>query len=113
MIELIIILMYIALGAALGTTLWAIIRTIRIIGKTSGRVHGVPVRRIKILTWATIIAVVIISLTCMSTEPLHINTATYSDTFWLRMANMFVFTSTFVICIATIATIYNVIKSHG
>lgn len=112
MIELIIILMYIALGSALAATLWAVVRTLRVVGKTSGKVHGVPVRKIKIITWASIAAALIISLTCMSTQPIHINTTTYSDTFWLRMANMFVFTSTFAISAAAIATIYNVIKSH-
>lgn len=112
MIDLIIILMYIALAATIGVTIWSVTRTMRIIGKTSGMVHGVPVRKISIIVTAGTLLLLILSFAFGSTAPMRINAATYTDTFWLRMANMFVFTGVTAIIVAAAATIYNFVKSH-
>lgn len=112
MIDLIILLMYLALASAVVATIWAVVRTARTIGRTSGKVHGVSVRRINITTWTLILLAVLFSATCLSTSPMHINAATYSDTFWLRIANTCVFTSTFAITLAALATVYNIYKAR-
>lgn len=104
--------MYLTIAAALVTTAWAVIRTARTIGHTSGKVHGVPVRKINITTWSLILVALLFSVTCLNTEPLTINTTTYTDTFWLRIANMCVFTSTFAIIIATGVTLFNIYLSR-
>lgn len=110
--DIIIILMYIALSAALGATAWAMYRTNKVIGRTSGRTHGVPVRKINVTVCVIIMASLILSFAFASTSPLCINTSEYADTFWLRTANMFVFTGIMAIILAAGATIYNVIKSR-
>lgn len=112
MIDLIIILMYLSLVSIAGVTAWAVFRTIRIVGKTSGVVHGVPVRKIQMVLCAAFLLILLLSYLFASTEPLHINTKTFADTFWLRMANMFVFTGTLSIVAAGCATLYNFIKQR-
>lgn len=112
MIDLIIILMYITIAAALAATAWAMVRTAKVIGKTSGKVHGVPVRRIKIAVCSIVVLSLCLSYAFASTTGLRINTALYTDTFWLRTANMFTFTLTVAIGIAAIATVYNFIRAR-
>lgn len=104
--------MYIAVAAAVATTLWAMLRTAKIIGKTSGKVHGVPVRRINIAVCSIMALCLLLSYAFAGTTPMRINAASYTDTFWLRIANMFVFTGTAAIAMAAIATVYNFIKSR-
>lgn len=104
--------MYIAMAAAVGTTIWAMYRTYRIIGKTSGLMHGVPVRRIKLSVYASVIILLLLSFACASTDAMRINTAEYTDAFWLRTANMFVFTGIAAIVIAVAATLFNLYKAR-
>lgn len=110
MIDLIIILMYIAIAAAILATVWAVVRTARVVGRTSGMVHGVPVRKINIAVMATIALTLLLSFAFADTQPMHIGSSVFNDAFWLRMANMFVFTATIAIVIATAATIYNFLR---
>lgn len=102
--------MYIAIAAAIITLIWAMVRTARVIGHTSGKVHGVPVRKINIAVTATIALALLLSFAFADTQPMHIGKSTFNDGFWLRMANMFVFTATIAIVIATGATIYNFLR---
>lgn len=104
--------MYIAITSALGATLWAMFRTYRVIGKTSGMTHGVPVRKIKLCVSALIVILLLLSYAFASTAPIHINTTEYADAFWLRIANMLVTTGILAIITATAATIYNIIKAR-
>lgn len=107
MVEILLILIYITIAAALAATAWAVFRTFRIIGKTSGRTHGIPVRIINCVVVLCTIIVMALSFIIGSTEPLHINTLVYSDTFWLRMSNMFVFTGVTAIIAGACAMAYS------
>lgn len=107
MIDIVIILMYIAVAAALGATVWAVVRTMLVVGKTSGKIHGVPVRRINVITITIVILSLLLSFAFANTSPMHINATEYNDVFWLRVANMFVFTGTLTIAIAALATLFN------
>lgn len=104
--------MYVAIAAAVGSTLWAMYRTFRVIGKTSGMTHGVPVRKIKLCVYAVILFMLLLSFACADTDAMRVNTVEYTDTFWLRIANMFVFTGTIAIVMATGATLFNIYKAR-
>lgn len=107
MVDVLIILMYIAISVAICSTLWSIYYRIRVVGRTSGMVHGIPVRRINIIVVSAIVLIMLLSFIIGDTQPLHINAKTFSDTFWLRMSNMFVFTGITAILAATCSMIYS------
>ena len=111
MLDILLILIYLIIVAALATTAWAVVRTMRIVGKTSGKSHGIPVRRINITVCAAVIIVMLLSFIIGSTDPMHINTQTYGNAFWLRMSNMFVFTSITAIVVAAVTMIYSTYKT--
>ena len=111
MVDILIILMYIAIAIALAATIWSIYRKIRIVGKTSGKVHGIPMRAIIIvitLTLLTLLAVTYI------TADVTVESAGHDDSpapFWLRISNMMVVTSV-IIFSSTIATMgYSIFHS--
>lgn len=110
MLDLLIILMYLSFIVALGAVAWATIRTMCIVGKTSGKTHGIPVRRIKICITVAVVLIMVLSYIIGNSQPIHINTAVYSDTFWLRTANMFVFTGVTAIIAAVLAMIFSYYK---
>lgn len=107
MVDVLIVLMYIAISVAICSALWSIYYRIRIVGHTSGKVHGIPVRRINIIVISAITLIMLISFIIGDTRPLHINAHTFSDAFWLRMSNMFVFTGVTAVLAATCSMIYS------
>lgn len=115
MIDLLIILMYLFVAATLAATAWAVVRRLRLVGKTSGKLHGIPVRRINICVETGVAIVLLLSCLIGSTDAIHINTQLYSDVLWLRASNMFVFTGVTVIAVAACAMIIsyiNIIRNH-
>lgn len=115
MIDLLIILMYLFLAATLAATVWAVVRRLRMVGKTSGKLHGIAVRKINLSVEISVAVILVLSCLIGSTDAIHINTKLYSDTFWLRAANMFVFTGVTAIVVAACAMIIsyiNIIRNH-
>jgi len=106
MIDFFLIIIYLVIAVALCAVMWSVLRTMKIVGKTSGKAHGIPVRRINIAICASIVIIMILSFIIGSTDPMHINAQSYNNTFWLRMSNMFVFTGISTITVAAIAMAY-------
>lgn len=107
MIGFLLIIIYIVIAAALGATAWAVIRTMKIVGKTSGKANGIPVRKINLCVTGIVLAFMILSFVVGSTEPLKINAVKFTDIFWLRTSNMFVFSGVATIIGAAAAMIYS------
>ena len=79
-----IVLMWIMLITALATTVWSIASTLKKRGKAQRIENGIPVKKISY----------------------GINGTVYSDTFWLRISDMFVNTSIAMIIMAGAAVIF-------
>ncbi|MBQ9092598.1 MAG: hypothetical protein IJY03_01155 [Prevotella sp.] len=107
MIELLIILMYIAVAAILCVTLWSVYHTVNIVGKTSGISNGINVRKICIAVRTGMFVMLVLSFALASTEPIDIGVTKYGDSFWLRMSNMLVFTGCMAIALAGGAALYS------
>lgn len=111
MIDALIILMYLSLAAALVVTAWAVWRSVRIVGKTSGRTHGIAVRRINATVAVSVIIILALSFALAPTAPIHLAAATYADTLWLRAANMFVATASIALAAATVSAVYSLLRT--
>lgn len=111
MIDVLIILMYLSIAAALAVTAWAVWRTVRIIGKTSGRTHGIAVRRINATVAVSVIVILALTFTLAPTAPIHLAATTYTDALWLRASNMFVATATIALAAATVSAVYSLLRT--
>ncbi len=69
-------------------------------------VNGVPAARIAWTTAGGTLVLIIVTLALGSTDALVVNGASYTDTFWLRVADMFVNTSLIMTVIAIIAVAF-------
>lgn len=103
--------MYLSLAAAFGATAWAVWRALRIVGRTSGRVHGIAVRRINVAVAVSVAVVLALSFAFADTAPMHINAEDYTDRLWLRVANMFVTTATLVAAAATASALFSLLST--
>ena len=103
MIDILIILIYITLGAAITLTLWSIVRKVRTIGKVSGKRHGIPVTMINIVVNTLAIAILAVSYLIGDTETMIVNNSEYSDKIWLSVTDMFVTTGLLLLLIGIVA----------
>lgn len=101
-----IVLMWIMLITALATTVWSIASTLKKRGKAQRIENGIPIKKISYGVIIGTLALLTLTLVFASTKPMHINGTVYSDTFWLRISDMFVNTSIAMIIMAGAAVIF-------
>lgn len=92
--------------AALAVALWGWQRGVR---KSRGEnvvINNVPARRIALSVAGGTLAVLLLTFLFSSTDALMVNGESFTDTFWLRTAGMFIGTSVLLILVATGAVVY-------
>lgn len=86
----------------------SVVRSFRRRSSSEVVVNGVPAARISYLTLALFLVSMSLTFIFGSAEPVKVNGVTYSDTFWLRAADMFIVTSGILIFVAVAAVIFGV-----
>ena len=90
-------LMYIAIVVAVIVTIVSMARTVRLRTKDEEVVNGVPRTR---MAWIVIVAFLlclVLTFLLGSSEPVRTNGELFTDTFWLKAADMFIYTSLILI----------------
>ena len=90
-------LMYIAVVVAVVVTIVSVMRTLRLRTKDDEVVNGVPRTR---MAWIVIVAFLlclVLTFLLGSSEPVRTNGNLFTDTFWLKVADMFIYTSLILI----------------
>jgi len=104
-VEIILWLIYIVLGLALLTVVWSLYRGLKN-RSGEGFVNGI---RSSLLAWIVtglLIACLVVTWLCGSTQPMIINGEVYDDKMWLRLSDMFVYTIIVMIVIAVLAVLF-------
>jgi hypothetical protein len=90
-------LMYIAIVVAVIVTIVSMARTVRLRTKDEEVVNGVPRTR---MAWIVIVAFLlclVLTFLLGSSEPVKTNGKLFTDTFWLKATDMFIYTSLILI----------------
>ncbi len=90
-------LMYIILAAAIGVTAYSVWHGLRNRRKGSDVVNGVPAGRIGWLVAVGFVLIMVVTFALGSTKPILTNGTWLTDGFWLRAADMFIYTSIILI----------------
>lgn len=107
-VELLLWLLYGLLTVAVVLTLWSALRSIRLQGRGSVVSNGIPVGRIAWGVAAMVLVLLIVTYFLGSTAPLAVNGNIFSDAFWLRASDMFIYTSLLLIAIAVLGVLFGV-----
>ena len=90
-------LMYITVVVAVVVTIVSVMRTLRLRTKDDEVVNGVPRTR---MAWIVIVAFLlclVLTFLLGSSEPVKTNGKLFTDTFWLKATDMFIYTSLILI----------------
>ena len=95
--DIILWLMYIAVVVALVVTVVSVIKTVRMRTKDDEVVNGVPRTRMAWVVGVAFLLCLVLTFLLGSSEPVRTNGNLFTDTFWLKVADMFIYTSLILI----------------
>ena len=95
--EVMLWLMYIAVAAALVVTGLSVWKTVRMRTKDDEVINGVPQTRIAWTTAGAFVVCLLVTYLLGSSEPLMTNGTVFASKFWLKMTDMFIYTSVILI----------------
>ena len=90
-------LMYIAVAVALVVTIVSVFRTVRLRTKDDEVVNGVPRTRMAWIVGIAFLLCLVLTFVLGSSEPVRTNGKLFTDTFWLKATDMFIYTSLILI----------------
>lgn len=99
---------YFLIMVTVSVTIVSAIRSIKLRGRANVVVNGIPTTKIFLITVALLLLSMIVTFMLGSTEMLRVNGEPYSNRFWLRTADMFIFTSVVLILVAILAIVYGI-----
>ena len=69
-------------------------------------VHGIPAKKIFHITWIGTLVLLVATFLLGSSSPMLINGNEYGDSLWLKLSDMFVFTSLLMLLGAIVAVLF-------
>ena len=90
-------LMYITVAVALVVTVVSVIKTVRLRTKDDEVVNGVPRTRMAWVVGVAFLLCLVLTFVLGSSEPVRTNGELFTDTFWLKATDMFIYTSLILI----------------
>ena len=90
-------LMYIAMAVAIIVTIVSMVRTVRLRTKDEEVVNGVPRTRMAWVVGVAFLLCLVLTFVLGSSEPVRTNGELFTDAFWLKAADMFIYTSLILI----------------
>ena len=89
--------MYITVAIAIGVTAMSIVKTLRQRTKDDEIINGVPQTRIAWTVAGAFVACLVVTFLLGSSAPLTTNGQLFTDSFWLKVTDMFIYTTIILI----------------
>ena len=104
-------LMYLMIGAAVVVTAYSVWHGLRTTRKGDDIVNRVPAGRIGWLVILGLVVCLVVTILLGSTSPIVTNGETFTDKFWLRVTDMFIYTSIVLIAGCFVSAIISRFRS--
>lgn len=112
MVDIILIVVYLMLTATVGVLVFSVVRSGYMGGKSFMVVNGIPVGKIFAAITVVLIAVLALTFALGSDNVLYVNGKTYSECFWLKAADMFIYTSALMLIVASALVVYGIFRRN-
>lgn len=104
--DILLVFVVCLLLGTIGVGIGAVVKTVRFRKKDDGVVNRIPVGKIAYSIGGSTIVLLALTFLLGSSSPLIINGVSYSDTFWLKIADMFVSSAIVLILIGVVTIVY-------
>ena len=100
-VEIVLWAVYGLLAVAIGIAVWSAVHGVLTHERTKDPLASRRSSMIGYATTALVAVVLLITFALASTQPIVSNGTPFTDTFWLRTTDMFIFTSILLICVCS------------
>ena len=102
MVDILLVIIYLLLIGVICVTVFSVWRSLKMSDRSQKLQNRIPV--VKIAVGCAVLLVVCLALTFVlgSSQPMLINGESYNQTFWLKTADMFIFTA-IILCVVAVA----------
>lgn len=104
--DALLVFVYLLTALTVAVTAVAMARGLRLKNKTDRVVNGIPAAKIARGTVTLLAATLAVTFALGSSSPLAINGVDYTDAFWLKATDMFIYTSAVLLAVAVAAMAY-------
>ena len=94
----------------IGMGVWSVLRTLKVRGKSESVDNNIPTRKISYAVVLTTLASLLLFFFAGSSRPMTVNGVSYTDGFWLKTADMFIYTSLLMIVAGVGVVVYGAMK---
>ena len=108
--NVIIIISYLLIIGTIALTVFSLVMAYRNRNKSAAVVNNVPAARIAYIISGGVVALFILTFLFGSSAPMVINGEQFTQTLWLKTADMFIFTAIAMLVVAIAAVAYSSIK---
>lgn len=96
--------------ATLGLGFWSVYRTLRHADSAAINHNNIPVRKIGYAVGVGALLLMVVTFALGSSDAMTINGVKYTDKFWLKASDMFIYTALILMLVAVGAVIYGATK---
>ena len=111
MVDIILILTYLAGVAALGAVAWAVVRQWRLHDHASDTVNGIPSSKITLGVSAFLVVCLLLTFLFGSSAPMLVNGEQFGSSFLLKAADMLINTSLILLVVAVILVVCSNVRN--
>lgn len=108
--NLLLTLIYVLTFIGIGMGVWSVLRTLKVRGKSESVDNNIPTRKISYAVVLTTLASLLLFFFAGSSRPMTVNGVSYTDGFWLKTADMFIYTSLLMIAAGVGVVVYGAMK---
>ena len=102
LVDIVLWTVYALLAAAIGIAVWSAVHGVRTHERSKDPLASRRTSMIGYATAALVAVVLLLTFLTGSTKPVVSNGQPFTDTFWLRVTDMFIFTSILLICVCSV-----------
>jgi Na+/melibiose symporter-like transporter len=106
LIDIELVVMYLVILVTAVVTVGSVIRSLRLRDKSQNSVNNIPVTKIAYVVAALLVVCLLITFLTGSSKPIRLGENMFTNTFWLKATDMFIYSSAILIIIAIGCVIY-------
>lgn len=111
-VDIVLASVYLVMAVAVGVLLFSAVYRIRMGEKSPSVVNGIPAGKITLATVIGTIVMLVITFLTGTDNKLTVNGDIYENTLWLKVADMFIFTSLMMFVLAAVIVLYGVVRRY-
>lgn len=116
LIDIELVVIYLVILVTTVITIWSAIRSLKKHDRSQNIVNNIPVTKIAYGVTALLVVCLLLTFLLGSSKPIQLGEKLYTDSFWLKISDMFIYTSGILIVVAVGCFIYGMSglsrKSH-